>query len=362
MRTSNTNNHFDLKSRKLLQALISDQKNAPDIYKPSSYWWRKSLSAIREIEKNGLNEFRSSTDINTAGAAFADAYLTDWRRIVETSSILNRLGLAILNHTPLKRLFDAQVNATRGYVNRLLELEKHALSFSNTVRLTELIRNYKIENTINFGCDRITIFEGKRYSTHYLHMLDYLDIVEKHWTLKDLNSFLEIGPGFGTLIHLIEQNYPNIRKFIAVDIVPNVWVVSEYLRNHYGDCVKGYLETREMKEIKFKDDKSLEIFVIPTWQIEKISSSIDCFWNSGSFVEMSTDIVANYAKKMQIIGTNETIYNFISYDRFSLETTFNPNLIPELFSQLNFQMFKHPWLLDDKRENYYYFGKLMPHN
>ena len=38
-----------LKQIKLLKALISDQKNAPDIYKPSPHWWRRSLSAAREI-------------------------------------------------------------------------------------------------------------------------------------------------------------------------------------------------------------------------------------------------------------------------------------------------------------------------
>ena len=342
---------------KLLNTLISDQKNSPEIYKPGKYWWRKSLSAIKEIEKNGLNEFRSSTDINTAAASYGDSRLIDYRRIIEISSITNKLGLAILNHTPLKRLFDAQVNATKGFVNKLLELEKNALTFSNSERLTELIENYKIENTINFGCDGITLFKGKEYSTHYLNMLDHLDFVEKNITFKNLNSFLEIGPGFGALIHLIEQNYQNIRKFIAVDIVPNVWMVTEYLRSHYGDCVKSYLETKDMKEIKFKNDSSLEIFVIPTWEIEKISSPIDCFWNSNSFVEMSKDIVENYAKKIKRIGTDKSIYSFISYDKFNLKTTLHPNLILDLFPQVNFQMSRYASLLDEHKEDYYYFGK-----
>ena len=341
----------------LLNTLVSDQKNAPNIYKPGKYWWRKSLSAIREIEKNGLYDFRSSSNLNTAAASYGDGRLVDYRRIVETSSLLNRLGLAVLNHTALRKLFDAQVNATRSFVDRLLELEKTALELSNFKRTAELTENYNIENTINFGCDRITKFEGKNYSTHYLNMLDYLDFVEKKWTLKNINSFLEIGPGFGTLIHLIEQNYPNIRKFIAVDIVPNAWIITEYLRSHYGDCVKSYLDTKNMKEIKFKDDSNLEIFIIPSWQIEKIGSTIDCFWNSGSFVEMTKEIVSNYAKQILKIGSNESVYNFVSYDRFVLNTTFDPNLIPKLFTKAEFEIEKHPSLLHDRGENFYYFGK-----
>jgi putative sugar O-methyltransferase len=344
------------KQIKLLNALISDQNNAPDIYKPSPHWIRRSLAAVREIEKNGLNGFRSSTDINTAAAVYGDASVIDYRRLVDTSSIINRLGLAIIKHTPLKLLFDAQVNATRDFVTRLIELQKNALTLSNYDRLTNLIKNYQIENTINFGCDRTTILEDKIYSRHYLENLDILDFVEKNQTLKNSNSFLEIGPGYGTLIHLIEQNYPNIRKFIAVDIVPNVWVVTEYLRSHYGDCVKDYLETREMKEIKFKDDDSLEIFVIPSWQIENISSSIDCFWNSISFIEMSTDIVANYAEKIAAISTNKSIYNFIDGKRPIHKLTFESNLIPSLFPQVNFQMLEHLSLLEGDAQ-YFYFGK-----
>ena len=239
-----------------------------------------------------------------------------------------------------------------------MDFEKNKLALTKSDRMSELIKTYKIENDINFGCDAISRFEDKNYSTYYLQILDILDVVEKNSTLKEMNSLLEIGPGFGTNIHLIEQNYPKIRKFIVVDIVPNVWIVTEYLRSIYSDCVKDYLTTREMNEIKFKEDTSLEIFVIPAWQIEKISSSIDCFWNSNSFIEMTPDIVKNYAKNLARIRTNRTVYNFTSYDKFDLKTTFHPDLIPSYFTDVKFQNSQHPSLVKDGRSNYFYVGKL----
>ena len=57
---------------KLLDELINDQKKISDSYKPSKYWLKKTLSAYREIKKNGLNDFRSSSDNNTAATAFGD--------------------------------------------------------------------------------------------------------------------------------------------------------------------------------------------------------------------------------------------------------------------------------------------------
>jgi len=344
-------------SNKLLNVLISDQKNTAKIYKPGPYWWKKSLSAARELEKNGLNDFRSFNDVNTAATAFGDNALIDARRMLDTSSIQNKLGLAILNHTPLKKLFDFQVELTRRYHTKVITFEKNKLFLTKPDRLLELTKNYKIENSINFGCYRISRFKDKNYSTYYLELLDILDFVERNSTLKEAHSLLEIGPGIGVNIHLIEQNYPNIRKFIAVDIVPNVWVVTEYLRSIYGDCVKDYLVTKEMKKIKFKDDMSLEIFVIPPWQIENISSSIDCFWNSNSFVEMTPDIILNYAKNLARIKTNRSMYNFISYDKFDLKTTLHPDSIPDYFKDVTFQKSKHSSIFIDEQEYNCYFGK-----
>jgi len=341
----------------LLDTLVNDQKNVADIYKPGPYWQKKSLSAIKEIKKNGLNNLRSSTDMNSAASSYGDNTVTDARTILETNSLKNRLGLAILNHTPLKKLFDFQVATTKNLLKTVLELEKNKLALSNPERLNDLIENYKIENSINFGCDRISTFRNKDYSTFYLQILDLLDLVEKKRSIKKLQSFLEVGPGFGANIHLIEQNFSNFRKFIIIDIVPNVWVVTEYLRKFYGENVRDYLVTKNMKEIKFKDDSSLEIFVIPPWEIEKISSSIDCFWNSNSFVEMSPKIVKNYAKKFSEIGTKESVYNFITYDRFDPKTTFLPDQIQELFSNVKFEKLVHPLLNNSERESYFYIGK-----
>tara|TARA_B110000196_G_C21094948_1_gene639548 strand:+ start:214 stop:1260 length:1047 start_codon:yes stop_codon:yes gene_type:complete len=342
---------------KLLKILILDQKNTRDIYKPSKYWKKKSISAVKELKKNGLNDFRSSNDKNIAATGFGDGAPIDGRRLIETSSLQNKLGLAILNHTPLKKLFDWQVNTTRNYLNKLRDLEKSYFVLTKSEKMAELVQNYKIKNSINFGCDRTLVFNEQEYSKYYLNLVNQLNFIEKNSTLKECRSLLEIGPGFGANIHLIEQNYSEIRKFIVIDIVPNVWVVTNYLRSLYGNCVKDYLETKDLKEIKFKDDTSLEIFVIPPWEIEKISSSIDCFWNSNSFVEMQPDIVSNYANYLSRIKTSKTIYTFISYDKFDINTTFHPDLIQEYFSDVEFQKLSFPYLFDEKRKDYFYLGK-----
>ena len=116
---------------KLLVTLINDQKNVANIYKPGPYWQKKTLSAIREIKNNGLDNLRSSTDTNSAASAYGDNTVIDARTILETTSLKNRLGLVILNNTPLKKLFDFQVDTTRYLMNTILKLEKNKLALSN---------------------------------------------------------------------------------------------------------------------------------------------------------------------------------------------------------------------------------------
>lgn len=340
----------------LLNILLSDQKKVRDIYKPGKYWEKKSLSAVREFRNNGITDFRSSNGNNTVGAAFGDGKIIDGRRIIETTSLSNRIGLFIINHTPLKKLFEWQVNRTKEFYNELMNHNKDYLARLKPQRFSELIKKWKINNSINFGCDSISKFEQKEYSTHYLCLLDTIDNVENISSLKQIHSMIEIGPGFGANLHLIEQNYPNIRKFILIDIVPNLCVVTEYLKSIYKDSVISYLSTRKMHEIKFKDDESLEIFIIPPWEIEKISSQIEVFWNSNSFVEMNVEIIKNYAKNFARIGTKNSIYIFTSYDNFDVNTTLHPDLIPELFPDINFNKSKQPVIFSESREDYVMIG------
>ena len=343
----------------LIDVLLSDQKKAANIYKPGPYWMKKTLSAIRELKNNGIVDFRASNDKNTVATSFGDNSVIDGRRIIETTTLSNRIGLFILQHTSLKKLFDWQVNRTRQFYKELVNYRKNKLSTSNPERFLELINNWKIVDSINFGCDSISRFEDKEYSTYYLSILDILDNVEKNSSLKEVNSILEIGPGFGANLHLIEQNYPNIRKFIIIDIVPNLCVSTEYLKKIYSDSVIDYLSTRKMKEIKFKEDNSLEIFVIPPWEIEKIaSSSIDCFWNSNSFVEMNSEIIKNYGKNFARMRSKKAKYVFTSYSEFDLKTTLDPNTIPNHFPDMSFKKWKKSRFVNNESENYFMIGTL----
>ena len=105
---------------------------------------------------------------------------------------------------------------------------------------------------------------------------------------------MEIGGGFGANIHLLLENFKNIKKIFYIDIVPNLFVGTEYLRGLFGKSVKDYSTTRNQSEISFEKNNILEIICIPPWEMKKISSKVESFHNAASFQEMSFEQVENY--------------------------------------------------------------------
>ena len=61
----------------------------------------------------------------------------------------------------------------------------------------------------------------------------------------------EIGGGVGTNVHLVLENYKNIRKVLYLDIPPNLYVGTQYLKAFYGNAVSDYRTLKTLDSIKF---------------------------------------------------------------------------------------------------------------
>jgi len=119
---------------------------------------------------------------------------------------------------------------------------------------------------------------------------------------------------------------------VYLDIPPNLYIGTQYLRSFYGDAVKDYNELRTKTKISFKDDDSLEIFCIASWQIENLRCEIDWFHNSNSFVEMPKNIVENYGKFVKILMSKNSRISLVSYSNFDPATTYDPAELPKLLN------------------------------
>ena len=313
----------------LLEMIVNDASAAAKPYQPGPYWKKKSLRAARELARYGLDGFRGTeSGISTS---FGDNTLVNIRNAYRSGQI-NSLKLAATKVPGFKQIFEAQVKITDGFFRQDLFYKNEYLR--NSIRVKELISKYPIlsMDTTRGECAQCLYIDDLDVSHHYLKLLDTLDVMMneiERTSLTDTTT-LEIGGGFGVNTHLMIDVF-GARKVVYLDIAPNLYVGTQYLKSFYSDSVIDYRKARK-GPIRFRDDNSLEIYCILPHQIEDIEACIDLFHNAHSFVEMPESIVRNYASKVNsILSTNGGVAYLVSYDGFDLRTTLNPDFLGSLF-------------------------------
>tara|TARA_Y100000816_G_scaffold291917_1_gene284959 strand:- start:1387 stop:2400 length:1014 start_codon:yes stop_codon:yes gene_type:complete len=310
--------------KNLLEKLVRDEKsNNKELYSAGPYWNYKNTKALHEIKKKGLSEFRGiNSGITTS---FGDNIVFDARNEL---NLKGRIVSKFLSLPLVNIIFKEQLRATKVNIDRYIK--NLAIVYQKNEDVIRLIKKYEFENTTEFGCIQKFSLDGKDFSTHYLQMADRIDKLQNKFDFKKIKSFFEIGGGFGVNVHFIISNFPNIKKILYLDIVPNIFVGTEYLRHFYGKSVKDYLQIKDLKEISFSNDDSLEIICVPPWEIEKLKIKIDHFHNAASFVEMPKKVIDNYCKYIEKFHVKEI--SLISYEYSNSKTTFNPELLNNFFN------------------------------
>jgi len=253
--------NYEIKNdNSLLDKMLKDMKNQSPLYKPGPYWSNKSKNAVNEIKRCGLEDFRGSSSL--IGLSFADNLYIDYRDTLNYG-FKGRFLKYLTNHYPFKNIFKGQISWTENYANRTIELFQELINLKPEVR--DLIKKYNIPYSLIGGCKTFVEIDGIKYSSHYLNILEQHDKIATHISFKKIKSVFEIGGGFGIYIHLLIENYPNIRKVIYLDIPPNLYVGSQYLKAFYNDAVVDYKKSRELNQIEFSDDNNLEIFCVAPW-------------------------------------------------------------------------------------------------
>lgn len=333
----------------LLNLMIKDSKVQDSLYTPGPYWAKTAQNAESEIRKSGISKFRGSSSL--IGLSYSDNLFIEILHSYNHG--LKNIARKIMEMFPFNRIHAAQVNWTRAYANESIIYVQEILKLSEkTEKLLEL---YNIPYSILGNCLRKATIKGQTYSTHYLSLLEQHDNISSRINFNKAHAIMEIGGGFGTNIHLMLENYKNIKKVLYLDIAPNLYVGTQYLKAFYGSAVRDYSSLKELNSIEFSADDSLEIYCITPWQIEKFRSKIDIFINSHSFVEMPGDVVQNYVDKFNNLpGAEDAAIALTTYDGFDTSTTLDPTLLPLFFKSREFENFEVSTLVQSTRKNIYY--------
>jgi len=343
--------HVILDDLRLLQTMMDDNHHQPSIYKPSKCWLDKTKNAIKEIEHFGLSDFRGSS--NSIGTSFADNLYCDARS--QLSFGVRRPFKYILKKVfPFKQIFDAQVRLTHYHAQKLIKLRAYICLGSQ--RVADLMSKYTIPYSLAGGCADFFTLNGTSYSHFYINLLDTHDQIAEEVDFTKAKSFFEIGGGFGGNLHLLIENYPNLKKFVYLDIPPNLYVGTQYLKSFYGTHVRDYQSTKNLKEITFQDNDDLEIICIAPWQIEQLKVSIDIFYNARSFVEMTPEIIKNYIRHIaNLPNSDKTKILLVSYGLHNLARSLHPDLLQTYFNR-KFKMMDRRVLPDGDEQIFIYIS------
>jgi putative sugar O-methyltransferase len=339
-----------------LKLLVDSQAKAPACYRPARYWLYKTKISANLIQKYGIENFRSTKHGRSPSFSYSDVMILDSRSLWY-GNLKKFIARLIFAWKPFKTLFDGQVAITKQVFDEVNFFKSLYVNSCEREYLQNLLTEYSLPESTAFGCDAVVNVKGKNHSTFYLETLSDLAMVSQSVNLKNVKSMIEIGPGFGANIHTLLHNFTNIRKVILIDIVPNVYVVSEYLKRFFGNAVKTYSDTKNLQKITFRSDDSLEIFVLPTWEIDKVQEKIDLFWNAHSFVEMSPDIIKNYSRHIDRNSYEKSEIVLMSYDQFEPTTTIDPSSLPKFFEMFSFNLSRKKNLFDPRRDDYFLIGK-----
>lgn len=313
----------------LFDKMLKYQENSKGIYKPGPYANHRIKKSVKEIKKNGLNEFRSHTSI--IGTTYADNVILNSEIFYKYTWKAIFLFLIKL-FFPFNKMLQNQVYQTKLIFDKYLQSVKILLKNSDTY--FNLNKNFKIpNNTLKGGSEVYVNLNGGKKSLKYIQVLSELSIVTEKNDYTLGSSYIEIGAGFGTNIHLILENFKNIKKIILIDIAPALYVQTQYLKSFFGDNVYSFDLFESEKQISFKEDNSLEIYCLLPAQIEKIKYKFDFIHNSHSFVEMPEKIVENYVCYLEKLSHPKSKYSIISFNSYREGSTLNPNSIPSYFKK-----------------------------
>jgi putative sugar O-methyltransferase len=316
---------------KLLNLMLEDQKNERTLYKPSSYWSYYSRRISNAIREDGLKTFRSNSRI---GKGYADTASMDPFELLANDSLKHKVHKYIRNNGAVKKYFlDPYIKQNRSYFQQAQNYRN--LHYTDILGpwYTKFSKEHSLPDTlVGEPQDTVTI-NGQKIGFAYLGAFLRIFQYSKHVDFSKIESVFEIGGGFGAFAHTLLHLYPNIKKFVYLDIPPIVYVGTQYLKHFYPDEVLDYSQTRKLQMLSFEPDNKRKIVAICPWQIENLDTKIDLFWNSASFQEMTPAIVENYGTHIGRLMNKNSKLCFMAYKKGDPNKTIMPDELSKILRE-----------------------------
>lgn len=276
----------------LLALMIRDSEQAGDYWVATAYWRSYVERIRRELDRHGLQNFRTNYRILKGfahgGVPLPTLPRAAWKRAIwQTVARLPVFSLMLREHQRLVAAeHAASTKASRRHARLVLD------------RIADRFPSLEPPAGIaNGGAGDAFAWRGHTVTSTWVLYLARLADFYASVDPKDVRSILEIGPGLGlsSLAHIAIN--PALKTIVNVDIPPVAYVSTCFLKSVPALDVRDYASTQKLQEIRVGESSARVIVhqLLP-WQLPKVRGAVDFAFNAYSFQEMEKDVCANYAR------------------------------------------------------------------
>ncbi len=282
----------------LLDLLLEDQRKNSITFQPSEYWKPYSVRIRDELWNSGLASFRRNPRI---AKGYSDVLVRDPFDLMDRTAMTWRFH-KLISWLPFvkSKVFSHYKRAIAASQNEAVRVRSELSRFRNADMLETHASTLASMNTMLGSPEAYFLWSDQRIALNYLEQLCVIENFRSEIGFDRAQSFLEIGGGFGSHAHLILTLYPQIEKYLYIDLPPMLYVGTQYLRAHFGDSVYTYADWSKDRPDDL-NQISNRILCLPPWCLEQCTFNWDAAFSMASFQEMRSDQVLYY---LDFLGKN----------------------------------------------------------
>jgi putative sugar O-methyltransferase len=275
----------------LLSMMIEDAERSGPLWTATAYWRGYAGRITAELARSGLANLRTNQRLlkgfALGGVPEPELPRSGWKRA----------AWRVLQAAPGTRHMIAEHRRVLGglYARHRETSQQHARMVMDEI--ARAFPDLKPPMGIaNGGADDAFMWRGSILVPQFVMYLARAADFYARFERKNVSSILEIGPGLGfsTLAHMTLN--PHLRSVVNVDIVPVLYLSTQFLKSIDGVEVVDYRALRDAERVAIEPASgSLRIFQLAPTQLQRLDGAIDVLFNAFSFQEMEADVCRSYA-------------------------------------------------------------------
>jgi len=279
----------------LLKLMIDDAEQSSALWRPTPYWQGYSERIRRELARSGLANFRANQRLlkgfGLGGLPEPELPPSGWKRFIwHAFEQLPGVRQILAEH---RRILKAEY-----------EHHKEIRRLHGQLAMDEIARAFPYVDPppglANGGADDAFLWRNRLLVPSFVMYLSRTADFYAHMPPAEVNCLIEVGPGLGlsSLAHMALN--PGLRLIVNVDIVPVLYVSTQFLRSIPGVRVVDYRATRDKDIIRAElAAGQVTIYQLAPWQLPRLQGTFDFFFNAFSFQEMEREVCASYAEQVK---------------------------------------------------------------